>query len=273
MLIMRQADWYWRKATQRRRALPDFIIIGAQKAGTTSLFQYLAQHPKLIRGKKKEVHFFDGGKDPASDVYHQGLPFYRAHFPLSSQLEDYQKVFEATPIYLFHPMAPQRLYETLPQAKLIVLLRNPTDRAISHYFHSRRRGREPLPIADAMRAEDERLKQTFEQERYDDPSFRFYSYKNRGLYERQLRRYLRYFSRRQLLILDSKELFAHPRQALSKVFEFVGVDSDFKINDLRPRNAHEKPEPVPLAVREELNNFFQPFHQPLYELVERDFGW
>lgn len=273
MLMMRQVDWHWRKATQSRRALPDFIVIGAQKAGTTSLGIYLKQHPQLIRSKKKEVHFFDGGRNPRFDVYDEGLPFYRAHFPLSFQLTTRQKVFEATPIYLFYPMAPQRLYETLPNVKVIVLLRNPTDRAISHYFHSRRKGREPLPIADAMQAEDERLKKTFEQANYRDPSFRFHSYKARGLYEQQLKRYLQYFPMQQLLILNSKELFAQPHQALHKVFEFVGVDASFEINDLRARNAHKRPEPVPSAVREELNSFFQPYHRPLYELVGQDFGW
>ena len=270
---MRQVDWYWRKATQRYRALPDFIVIGAQKAGTSSLFYYLTQHPQLIPSKKKEIHFFDGGKDPRFDVYDEGLPFYRAHFPLSFQLTNRQKVFEATPIYLFHPMAPQRLHKFLPHVKLIVLLRNPTDRAISHYFHSRRKGHETLPIGDAMQAEDGRLKRPFDQANVLDPSFRFHSYKARGLYEQQLKRYLRYFPMQQLLILNSEDLFTEPHKVLHKVFEFVGVNATFAINDLRPRNAHKKPEPVPLAVRVYLNSFFQPYHRPLYELVEQDFGW
>lgn len=116
------------------------------KCGTTSLFYYLAQHPQLIPSATKEVHFFDGRVSLENDTWALGLPWYRAHFPLKISMGDGKKAFEASPSYLFHPWAPERIHATLPNVKLIALLRNPAKRAVSHYLHERRKGRETLPL-------------------------------------------------------------------------------------------------------------------------------
>ena len=98
--------------------MPDFIIIGAMKSGTTSLFHYLRQHPSLTPSYKKEVHFFDGGRKPSADNYEKGKSWYQSHFPLKWSVRNDRKTFEASPLYIFNPLAPQRIYELLPDAKL-----------------------------------------------------------------------------------------------------------------------------------------------------------
>jgi hypothetical protein len=143
--------------TRGMRLLPDFIIIGGQRCGTTSLFNYLTQHPDVFPSCPKEVHYF-------SIHYHKGVNWYRSHFPLVMQKSYVERghdrrfvAGEATPYYIAHPHAPQRIAETVPEAKLIVLLRNPVDRAYSHYHYEVKNGLETLSFAEAIDREDERL--------------------------------------------------------------------------------------------------------------------
>ena len=130
------------------RPLPDFLVIGAQKSGTTSFFHYIAQHPKIFDHKAKELHFFDLH-------YGRGAAWYRSQFPLLASVKKDSLVGEATPYYLCHPHAPKRIHGLVPDVKLIVLLRDPVDRAISHYFHEVKKGRETLSIDEAMMARTE----------------------------------------------------------------------------------------------------------------------
>ncbi|MEM9227886.1 MAG: sulfotransferase domain-containing protein, partial [Verrucomicrobiota bacterium] len=158
------------------------VIIGAQKSGTTSLYDYLIEHPQLLPASNKEVHFFDGGLTPELDAFTAGEAWYRAHFPLVSSVQAGQHSLEATPLYLFNPLVAARMHELIPEVKLIAILRNPTERAISHFFHEKRYGREPLSIAEAMAAEEERLKPAWENEDFKDEAFIHLSYKSRGHY-------------------------------------------------------------------------------------------
>ena len=141
-----------KRLTSRFRHRPAFLIIGAQKGGTTSLYNYLLQHPQVKPAWVKEIHYFD--------IHHQKpLSWYRAHFPLSlpdrfgSRNTGPRYTGEATPYYLFHPLAPRRAAVAVPEARLICLLRNPIDRAFSHYNHNRRKGREKRTFTRAVRDE------------------------------------------------------------------------------------------------------------------------
>ncbi len=256
--------------TSKRRPLPDFIVIGAQKSGTSSLFDYLRQHPELVPSFGKGVHFFDGGREAGVDVHERGESWYRAQFPIARSPGT--RAFEASPLYLFHPLVPRRIHDLLPQVKIIALLRNPTDRAISHYFHERRKGREPLQIMRALAAEDERLAVILREEDYGNPSFRNYSYKSRGRYAEQLARYLTCFPREQILVLPSEGFFLQPSETLRSVFEFVGVDPDVEISDLRARNVGSRSD-VGLDVRHYLDDYFSSPNAALYELIGAEFGW
>ncbi|MBN1797232.1 MAG: sulfotransferase domain-containing protein [Spirochaetales bacterium] len=269
----RSLMWQYWRATWRRRSLPDFIIIGAQKSGTSSLYSYLFQHPQVLPSFGKEVHFFDGGLNPNIDNFKKGHAWYRAHFPLKKKLGSHSKTFEASPLYIFNPLTPKRIFDLIPQVKIIALLRNPTERAISHYFHEKRKGRESLPIMEALQKEEERLHSVLENKDYKNTIFIRYSYKSRGLYRQQLDRFLTYFPRSQILVLSSEEFFGKPAATLKQVFEFVGVDTGFKIKDLRPRNVASNKSRVDPDVYKYLNNFFLPHNQALYQLVGNNFSW
>ena len=252
------------------RCLPDFLVIGAAKSGTSSLYKCMVQHPQIIWAQRKEVHFFDRN-------YAKGLRWYRAHFPFRCRLPRGTVTGEASPFYLCDPRAPERIASVVPHAKLIVLLRDPVDRAVSHYFHEVKRQREPLPLDKALEAEERRVLSGFTQMKtepdFHSEGYQFFSYKRRGIYEDQLRRYFRYFKRGQLLILKSEDFFSQPEQILEEVFAFLGVDRFFRPRDLRPRNVGSYTREIPPAVYETLAGFFAPHNERLYQFLGRDLCW
>ena len=246
------------KATAKKRALPDFLIIGAQKGGTSFFLRLLAQHPQ-IHAPGPEVHYFDKEFN-----YKKGELWYRSHFPLKSVLSPGDLVGEKTPDYLFFPNAAKRIQMDLPNAKLICLLRNPTERAISNYFMAVRGGRESLPIMEALITEEAR---------YGSSGYGHRSYKRRGLYLEQIKRYENYFNKNKLLILSSEEFFANPQKILKQVFKFLGVDETFVCPNLSFRNVGKNKVPVPSEVYEYLDKYFKPHNRRLYSYLNRDFGW
>jgi len=265
--------WEFRKATWRLRSLPDFIIIGAQKAGTTSLFRYLSQHSQLLPSFEKEVHFFDGGLNSNVDNYEKGEAWYRAHFPIKKNQNAHSKTFEASPLYIFNPLTPKRIFDLVPEVKIIALLRNPTERAISQYFREKRKGRESLPIIEALQEEEKRLESVDNNKDYKNKNFRYYTYKRRGLYKQQIERFLNYFPMHQILALSSEKFFCEPDNALRQVFEFVGVDTGFKVKDLRPRAVGKNKRKVDTDVYQYLNDYFAPHNQALYKLLGKSYEW
>jgi len=176
-------------------------------------------------------------------------------------------------LYIFSPLAPKRIAELIPDVKMIAVLRNPTERAISHYFHECRMGRETLPIVEALQAEEERLRPFIANEDYRHTIFIHHSYKSRGRYKEQISRYLEYFSREQILILKSDDLFSKADEVLRQVFAFIGVNSDFQITDLEARNISPNRTKVDDEVYQYLDHYFLPHNQALNELVGQDFGW
>lgn len=254
----------------QRRGLPRFLIIGAPKAGTTSLFRYLAQHPQVVEGRRKEVHYFD-------IRYSRGEAWYRSHFPTERQLAGGRITGEGSPYYLCHPQAPRRMAALLPAARLIVLLRNPVERAISHYFHSVRNDREPLPIDGAMAAEEQRTAAVYERMRRDPAAdsrqHRWFAYKGTAHYREQLDTLLQHYPREQVLILKSEDLFADPQQVLDQVCRHIGLDAGFCPPNLEPQlvGGYDRHQADP--VRSALNQYFAPRNAALYELLGRDLGW
>jgi Sulfotransferase domain len=258
------------KITARTRARPDFIIIGAQKAGTTSLYNYIAQHPQVLPAEKKEIHYFD-------HFYQNGEFWYRSHFPHNRTLKRKGAVTgEGSPFYLFHPLCAERI-SAIPDVKLIVLLRNPVERAISHYFMQVRKGHETLPIDMAMRNEESRIATEVEKlERY--PYYRSYplahfSYKSRGIYADQLKRYLDNFSRERLLVVKAEDLFSRTNNVLKEVYGFLGIDQSFLPPDLGLRNVGKNKEPVPSEVYKYLTDYFRPHNERLSRMLGKDLNW
>jgi sulfotransferase family protein len=263
----------WRMAGAARRSLPQFVIVGAQKAGTTALYSYLLQHPRVAPASRKEVHFVDLNWD-------KGERWYRSHFPTSHELAHLSHgesaiTGEASPYYLFHPCAAERLAVTVPQARIIVLLRDPVKRAYSHYRHNVRKGEEQLPFADAL-ARELRLMpgataQLIGNAHARSLEHQLYSYLARGRYAEQLEPYLSAFPSEQILILSSEDLFNEPQRIYAQVLHFLGLEM-WRVDAERHYNVgHYDQSDVPQEAQ--LRCYFAPFNQELYSLVQRDFGW
>ena len=190
-----------------RRRLPHLIVLGTQKGGTSSLRRLLLDHPGLFMAATKEVHFF-------SKHWERSADWYARHF---RNAPEGVCCGESTPFYLFHQEAPQRIHSLIPQAKLIVLLRDPVERALSQYFHSVRLGLGNLPLAHALAAAPARLLTG------DPRHVQEHSYVSRGRYLDQLDRYLRLFPQEQLLVLQSESFFADPTETWRTIERFVGL--------------------------------------------------
>lgn len=180
--------------------------------------------------------------------------------------------FDSAPNYIFLPLAAERIFRIMPNVKLIALLRNPVERAVSHYYMSLWKKREHLPPLDAFQVEKERIGRLFEQQNYNNVAFYNNSYLSKGRYAEQIERYLQFFPIEQILLLPSESFFADPAQTLRLVFDFIGVDANYKIEDLAPQNVSKKPK-LAFDVYEYLEDYFREHNRALYELVERDFGW
>lgn len=274
-LLRFAVEWTVRRISSPLRALPDFLIVGAQRAGTTSLYNYLAAHPSVVPALKKETLFF-------ANYYHRGLGWYRAHFPLASRVGSrddrrYPRYVtgEASPYYLFHPLAPGRAVQTVPGARIIVLLRNPVERAYSHYHHEVAMGLETLPFEEAIEREEERLSgeenRLLRDDSYRSLAYQNYSYLARGIYIDQLARWVHHFGRERILVLRSEHFQQDPAQVLAQATRFLGLPT-CGLSDYR-RYHETRQAPMDPATRERLYAYFAPHNRRLYEFLEMDLGW
>ena len=266
-VVLRNGVWAYGWVTSPFRPLPDFLVLGAQKAGTTALYEYLTRHPQISGPSWKEVSFFDRH-------WARGESWYRGNFPNVARTRG-KHVGEASPSYVFHPLAPRRVQEVVPEARLIVLVRNPVDRALSQYNHEVALGREPLPFEEALDAEEERLRGEQERmaadPRYFSREWWSHTYKARGRYAEQLERWLAVFPREQLLVLPSDDLGSEPARAHAQVLEFLGASPQRL--DSYPRVYEREYEPMKPETRERLAAEFEEPNRRLYELLGRDLGW
>ena len=209
---------------------PNFLILGCQKGGTTSLYDLVVRHPRIGAASEKELQFF-------SLHYARGWDWYQAQFPKGRRWLRRLRSGEATPYYLFHPLAAERIAHHCPRARLVVLLRDPVERTLSQYFHSLRLGLESLPLAEALDAEPQRLAGAgavlARGERHQ--SHQEHSYLSRSRYGPQLERYARLFPPEQLLVLRSESFFADPQAVSDQVWRFLGL-KPHTLTNLRPAN-------------------------------------
>ncbi len=265
----------FRQLTAPVRLLPDFLILGASRCGTTSLHYYLNIHPAISMARK-EVHFFDL-------FYNNGIGWYRQFFPTLfykyyCEIIHSQKLLlgEATPYYLLHPLAPQRVSQFSPSVKLIVLLRNPVDRAYSDYWLQVKLGVETLSFEKAIDLEPERLKGEkqriiIQDGRYYSFNHHRFSYLARSTYIDQILVWQRLFMPEQMLILRSEDFFEAPCTVYNKVCDFLNLPS----YNLKSPQKHKSVDYLDMAktTRESLNNYFRPHNERLYKLLNQNFEW
>ena len=259
-------DQYIPRPGNRVIAAPDFVIIGTQRGGTTSLHAYLGAHPQVTTPTTKELHFI-------TDRFKRGRDWYLGQFP--AELPPDTITGEATPYALYHPLAPQRLLEIAPEAKLIALLRNPVDRAYSHFLLERSRGEETLDFAAALDAELDRLDGE-EVRLARDPAYvsephKHASYMARGEYARQLERWFRLFPREQILVIRSEDLYQRSAETLARVANFLAISPDVHV-PLTTLNQTSGPA-LDTAIRRRLSEHFAPLNAPLADLLGWDPGW
>ena len=257
------------------KSLPDFVIIGAMKAGTTSLYDFIVRHPAIAPASRKELHYF-------SLNYEKGELWYRAKFP--TKLSKYyfykktgQKLLsgEATPGYLFYPLIPERMKEILPDVKLIVILRNPVDRAYSDYHMRFRTKKEQLSFEKAIELEEERCagerELMIKNSDFEPEHYRMHSYLARGVYADQLENWFKHYDRENFLILTTEYLRESPQKVLDQVFDFLGV-SPLQVEDLKDRNVGSYKE-MNKNTRKFLIEYFKPHNEQLSKLLQRSFDW
>jgi len=270
---MFMAEWLYRHSTARIRTVANCAIVGAQKSGSSSLYYYLQQHPQVKPTFGKEIHYFTGSIVENMDTYAKGRVWYQAHFPFSKTLKEDDICVDATPLYLFNPLAAGRIHQCNPNFKIIILLRDPVERAISHYYHSKKMGQENLPIETALIKESERLKNAIANKNYKDPAYRTHSYQARGLYWQQIQQYLQHFNKEQLLIINSDDFFNETSQTLKNVFEFLAIDENYNIHDLTAKNTGDKQSNVSAEVYQQLSEYYRIPNQALFKGINQTFDW
>ncbi len=274
--IMRRMDRVGRRLTSSMRVLPDYLLIGAARCGTSSLATYLSTHPSIHPAARKEVYFFDHD-------FSKGLGYYRSFFPTRTEKRRFDRnsaipfrTGEATPCYMFHPHVARRVAKSLPDIRLIVQLRNPVNRAYSEYFQKRHRMYESLSFEEAIDAEQGRVEGELEKMLTDEHYFSYnrwhFSYLGRGRYAEQLERWFEVFPREQILVLTSEQFFDEPAETYASIMRHLGLPP--WMPELTPQKTNTAPYPeMNPETRQRLVDYFAPHNRRLYDLLGREFSW
>lgn len=270
---------------------PDFLIVGAQKAGTTSLYAYLRQHPTIVGAVPKEVHFFD-----LEENYEKGAAWYESAFRAGFSLFGKRLFFEATPSYLYHKQAAERIFQYRPDLKIIVLLREPAERAYSSWnmYRDFRESEKNAPaliaksyvqgqennlqqelfaaesfptFAEAVESELKKMRETAPPE---EPSF-----VRRGIYVQQIKRFAELFGREKILVLGFRDLTGDNKKAtLNRILEFIGLPpADWSFLREEKKNVRQYPAPMDAETRACLDAFYAPYNEQLFDYLQFKPNW
>ncbi|MEQ9423712.1 MAG: sulfotransferase domain-containing protein [Cyclobacteriaceae bacterium] len=250
----------FRSLDLRERLKPSFLIIGAQKCGTSSLFHYLSQHPQFDSPIKKEIHYFDF-------KYGKGEQWYLRHFPIKKNTND-TITGEATPFYLLHRYAPNRVWDFDKKIKIIVCLRNPIDRAYSEYQMYVRSNKIEVSFEDWVK---ELINYQPKKQDWNNKSIKFKSLLLRGLYAQQLTNWFRIFERRHFILINSTIFFSNPQNTLNSVCDFLGIDRFTKF-DFKPINTGDYSSMSP-SCKHILDEYYRKPNRDLVELTSSDFDF
>ena len=275
-LVRKRSALTFGRLTASVRPLPNFLILGAQRSGTTSLARYLAEHPAVrTMANIKGAHYFDKNHD-------KGIDWYRGHFPSTAYRSWIKRrtgfdlvTGEGSPYYLLHPLVPRRVAEVMPSAKLIAMLRDPIERAYSGYQHEFGRGFETLSFEEAIAAEPGRLEG--ERERmiadpaYHSVDFQHHSYLTRGLYLDQILQWRELFPPEQMLIIGAEEFFSEPARVFAEVLDFLELPA-WSLGGYEQHNARSYA-PMSPEMRARLEDYFREPNRRLFEDLGRSFAW
>lgn len=265
------------RLTYGMRMVPGFLIVGGQRCGTTSMFKTLSQHPAVSPVVlHKGVHYFDVN-------YDHGFPWYLGHFPLRRQVASGRRATspavltgESSPYYMFHPLAPERIASELPEVRLIVLVRDPVERAYSAHTHERARGFENEDFARAIELEPERINGEVEKIRttpsYDSLHWRHNAYVTRGQFIDQIEHLEALFGRDRMHLVDSADFFTDPEPTFRAVCGFLGLPRTGDIN-YEQHNARPRSSPMEPALRRRLDAHFMPYDERLAAWWGRTPSW
>lgn len=261
--------------TSSIHTLPNFIIIGAAKGGTSSLYDYLTQHPSIYSCVVKEPNYF-------AMYYDRGINWYKSCFPTTLKkynVETFERkkfvTGEASTQYYWYPHTPKRIKKILPKVKLILLLRNPIDRSFSHYNMNVNGGKEVLSFEEAIDQEKERTheeyKKILENEYYFSPKYTLQAYLAKSIYVNFLSEWLKHFSLQQFLIIKSEDFYNNPNKIYNEVLEFLNLPkAKLKNYKITRKGSYDTMNP---NTRRKLVEYFRPYNEKLYKLLEKDFEW
>ncbi len=268
------------EATAGLRRGPDFVIIGAKRGGSTSLYNYVLDHPGVVplfpgRQHIKGVHYYDTG-------YAHGLSWYRSHFPLEVRgrhlaRRDLRPAMcgEASPYYLFHPLAAERLAHDYPDVPIIVVLRDPVERAYSHFKERTHHRGETLSLGEALDAEPDRLRgeadRIVAEEGYVSAEHENHSYLAQGRYLDMLPRWFKFFPREQIHVAVSEEFYADPDRHVNEVWKFLGLPPR-RLQNRTHYNYLPAPD-MPSQTRRRLRESLAEHNRDLAGLLGRPLPW
>ena len=266
-LIQRNFKYF----TSSIRVLPSFIIVGAVRCGTTSLYYNICEHSSVLPASYDEIGFFDSN-------YELGINWYKSMFPTKFKIKKIESktgiciTGEDTPFYFWDKKSIERIKKDIPKIKLIILLRNPIDRAYSNYHLGVRLGSESLSFEGSIKKEIELLEKNndFESDKIEK-FLRPRSYIAKGLYYQQIKNWYEVFSKNQILVISTENLEINPHQTLEQVFNFLGIPNE-KIQNIQNRKVGNY-QKMNENTREYLKKLFQPHNEKLFKILGREFEW
>ena len=252
--------------TASSRVLPDFIIIGTVRSGTTSLYYNICEHPSVLAAAYDEIGFFDSN-------YHLGIDWYRSMFPTKKEMEKIKRdtgfaiTGEDTPFYFWKKEAIERISEIIPNIKLISIFRNPIDRAFSNYNLGIRLKTEELSFEESIEEELEYMKRNGFRNTLD----RKRSYISKGLYEEQIKLWFNIFPKEQIHILSTEDMHKDPEKELQRIFKFLEI-SEYQIKNPQKQKS-AKYEKMNDRTRERLLEYYKPFNEKFFKIINKRFDW
>ena len=252
--------------TASSRVLPDFIIAGTVRSGTTSLYYNICEHPSVLSADYDEIGYFDSN-------YHLGINWYRSMFPTHKHMNEVKEktgnsiTGEDTPFYFWKKEAAERILKDLPNTKIIMIFRNPVDRAYSNYNLGVRYKTEELSFDNAIDKEIEFLDEHSFRETVDSRR----SYVSKGIYENQIRLWFNVFPRKQIHILSTEDMSNNPREELKEIFRFLDID-EYDIKQPQKQKV-AKYKQMKKETRKKLLDFYKPHNERFFEMIQHEFEW